>query len=229
MTRRIATLLVALSLAAPAGAAPRPPAAAPPPPSAAAPVAGADGKKPGELRKEVLERMRAQRAWRIVEELKLDEAASARLFPILPNTTSRRWRWRPSGETSRVSCKRCWRRLTPTTARITAAVNRMLANRTKRHAFKDERLRELRKVLTPVQQGKLVLLLPRLEREFARSSRTPRAVTATTLRSGACGAEQTRTCRRRRRRGRRRCRSRLRSWLPSRAPGAGGSRCRPTR
>ena len=44
----------------------------------------------------------------------------------------------------------------------------MLANRVKRHALKDERIKELRKVLTPVQQAKLVLLLPRLEREFAQ-------------------------------------------------------------
>jgi Spy/CpxP family protein refolding chaperone len=56
----------------------------------------------------------------------------------------------------------------PDDAKLTAAINRMLANRVKRHASKDERLKELRKVLTPVQQAKLVLLLPRLEREFAQ-------------------------------------------------------------
>src|SRR2546423_693839 len=43
----------------------------------------ADRRSPDQLRKEVLERMRALRAWRIVDELKLDEATSARLFPIL--------------------------------------------------------------------------------------------------------------------------------------------------
>jgi Spy/CpxP family protein refolding chaperone len=165
--RRMATLLVALalSLAAPAGAAPRPASAVPPPPPASAAVA--DSKKPGELRKEVLERMRAQRAWRIVEELKLDETTSARLFPIL----SRYDEQEMALATERRDITRELQALLaaphPDDARITAAVNRMLANRTKRHAFKDERVRELRKVLTPVQQGKLVLLLPRLEREFA--------------------------------------------------------------
>ena len=163
---RVATLLVpiALSLAAPAGAAPRPPAATPPPPSAPAVV---DGKKPGELRKEVLERMRAQRAWRIVEELKLDQAASARLFPILAKYDEQEM----ALATERRDITRELQGLLtaphPDEPRIMAAVDRMLANRTKRHAFKDERLRELRKVLSPVQQGKLVLLLPRLEREFA--------------------------------------------------------------
>jgi len=162
---RIAASLVAtaLSLAVPAGAAPRPPAAPPSPASGAV----VDGKKPGELRKEVLERMRALRAWRIVEELKLDEAASARLFPILTKYDEQEM----ALATERRDITRELQTLLaaphPDDARITAAVNRMLANRTKRHAFKDERLRELRKVLTPVQQAKLVLLLPRLEREFA--------------------------------------------------------------
>ena len=164
--RAAATLLVpmALALAAPAGAAPRPPAAAPPPPASAAAV---DGKKPGELRKEVLDRMRAQRAWRIVEELKLDQAASARLFPILAKYDEQEM----ALATERRDITRELQALLaaphPDEARITAAVDRMLANRTKRHAFKDERLRELRKVLSTVQQAKLVLLLPRLEREFA--------------------------------------------------------------
>src|SRR4051812_29832326 len=51
----------------------RPPAAAP----------ADDRRPPDQLRKEVLERMRALRAWKIVDELKLDENASAHLFPIL--------------------------------------------------------------------------------------------------------------------------------------------------
>ena len=165
MVRSAMLLLpVALSLTAPAAAAPRPPAATPPP---AAPAAAVDSKKPGELRKEVLERMRALRAWRIVEELKLDEAASARLFPILAKYDEQEM----ALATERRDITRELQTLLaaphPDDARITAAVNRMLANRTKRHAFKDERLRELRKVLPPVQQAKLVLLLPRLEREFA--------------------------------------------------------------
>jgi Spy/CpxP family protein refolding chaperone len=172
MMVRIAVLLVPMALTAPAGATPRPPAAATPRPPAATPTSSApaavDNKKPpGELRKEVLERMRALRAWRIVEELKLDEAASARLFPILARYDEQEM----ALATERRDITRELQTLLaaphPDDARITAAVNRILANRTKRHAFKDERLRELRKVLPPVQQAKLVLLLPRLEREFA--------------------------------------------------------------
>ena len=162
MIARVALLLIpmALSLVAPAAAAPRPA-----PPASAGAV---DNKKPpGELRKEVLERMRALRAWRIVEELKLDEAASARLFPILAKYDEQEMALATERRDITGELQTLLAAPHPDDARITAAVNRMLANRTKRHVFKDERLRELRKVLTPVQQAKLVLLLPRLEREFA--------------------------------------------------------------
>ncbi len=56
----------------------------------------------------------------------------------------------------------------------------MLANRARKHALRDERINELRKVLTPVQQATLVLLLPQLERESRNSSATSRA-SATTV------------------------------------------------
>lgn len=164
IVRAILLVPIALSLAAPAGASPRPPVAAPPPLAAAAAV---DSKKPGELRKEVLERMHALRAWRIVEELKLDEAASARLFPILAKYDEQEMALATERRDITRELNALLAAPNPDDARVTAAVNRLLANRSKRHAFKDERLRELRKVLTPVQQAKLVLLLPRLEREFA--------------------------------------------------------------
>ena len=144
----------------PAGA--RPPAA-----QANAPIPG-DGRTPDQLRSEVLERMRALRAWRIVDALKLDEATSARLFPILSKYDDR--------EMALATERRDTRRLLraevqtgrPDEARLTAAINRLLANRDRQRAMEDERVKELRKVLTPVQQAKLMLLLPRIEHEFAQ-------------------------------------------------------------
>jgi Spy/CpxP family protein refolding chaperone len=127
-----------------------------------------DHRSPDQLRKEVLERMRALRAWRIVEGLKLDEAASGRLFPILSRyderemaiATERRDLMHELGALADAPH--------PDDARITAAINRLLAMRAKQRALEDDRIKDLRKVLTPAQQAKLVMLLPRLEREFAR-------------------------------------------------------------
>jgi Spy/CpxP family protein refolding chaperone len=132
------------------------------------PTAAEDRRSPDQLRKEVLERMRALRAWRIVEGLKLDEATSARLFPILARYDEREM----AIATERRDLMHELVAMTdaphPDDARITVAINRLLAIRGKQRALEDDRIKDLRKVLTPAQQAKLVMLLPRLEREFAR-------------------------------------------------------------
>ena len=135
-------------------------------PVAAAP--SGDRRAPDQLRKEVLDRMRALRAWKIVEELKLDENASAHLFPILARYDDQELALAAERRDIAQDIRTLLAAPQPDEAKLTAAINRMLANRVKRHAMKDERLKELRKVLTTVQQAKLVLLLPRLEREFAQ-------------------------------------------------------------
>lgn len=155
--------IAGLLLGAPVAWGQTPPAPRPVP----APAAD-DHRSADQLRKEVLERMRALRAWRIVEGLKLDEATSARLFPILARyderemaiATERRDLMHELGALADAPH--------PDDARITAAINRLLAMRAKQRAVEDDRIKELRKVLTPAQQAKLVMLLPRLEREFAR-------------------------------------------------------------
>ena len=164
MRRLIAGVLMGTAVAAAAAPASaqgphRGPAVAP---------AGGDKRSSDQLRKEVLERMRALRAWRIVEELKLDETASARLFPILAKYDEQELALAAERRDIAQELRGLLAAPRPDDAKLTAAIERMLANRVKRHALKDERIKELRKVLTPVQQAKLVLLLPRLEREFAQ-------------------------------------------------------------
>ena len=130
---------------------------------------GADGNRtPEQLRKEVMERMRALRAFRIVDELKLDEATSARLFPILSKYDEKEMAL--AGERREIArgIKAEIESPHPDDARITKAIDQLLANRARRDALRDEQIKEIRKVLTPVQQGKLALLLPRLERDFAQ-------------------------------------------------------------
>jgi len=80
--RRLAAGLLVAGVVVAAGAGPasaqgphRTPAAAP---------SGNDKRSSDQLRKEVLERMRALRAWRIVDELKLDETTSARIVNEIP-------------------------------------------------------------------------------------------------------------------------------------------------
>ncbi|HTB59541.1 MAG TPA: hypothetical protein VLC06_16825 [Polyangia bacterium] len=160
--RRAAGLALGLLLTGGAvGAQPRP--AAPLPPSPAAD----DHRSPDQLRKEVLERMRALRAWKIVEALKLDEATSARLFPILSRYDEREMAIAAERHVIMRDLHEATEAAHPDDAHLTATLNKLLANRAKQRALHDDRVKDVRKVLTPVQQAKLVLLLPRLERDFA--------------------------------------------------------------
>jgi Spy/CpxP family protein refolding chaperone len=131
-------------------------------------AAASERRSAEQLRKEVLEHMRALRAFKIVDELKLDENASARLFPILAKFDEREMALANERHEIVRELKAELAVPRPDNARLEKTVDRLLANRTRRHALHDEQIKELRKVLTPVQQGKLALLLPRLEREFAR-------------------------------------------------------------
>src|SRR5262249_11502797 len=136
-------------------------------PGASAPIPG-DGRTPDQLRTEVLERMRALRAWRIVDALKLDQATSAKLFPILSKYDDREMALAGERRDVARSLRAEVQAARPDEGRLNAAINRLLANRERQRAMEDERVKELRKVLTPVQQAKLILLLPRIEREFSR-------------------------------------------------------------
>ncbi len=135
---------------------------------AAKPGGAGDHRSADQLRKEVLERMRALRAFKIVDELKLDETASARLFPILAKYDDRELALGNERHDIVRELKAELAAPRPDDARISKAIDRLLANRVRRHALQDEQIKDLRKVLTPVQQAKLALLLPRLERDFSR-------------------------------------------------------------
>ena len=142
---------------------------APAPKPAAGAKPGPDASRtPEQLRKEVMERMRALRAFRIVDELKLDEATSARLFPILSKYDEKEMALAAERREIAHGLKEEIESAHPDDARITKAIDQLLANRARRVALRDEQIKEVRKVLTPVQQGKLALLMPRLERDFAQ-------------------------------------------------------------
>ena len=79
--------------------------------------------------------MRALRAWRIVEELKLDETTSARLFPILAKYDDQELTLATERRDIAQELRTLLAAPHPDDAKLTAAINRMLANRTKRHAL----------------------------------------------------------------------------------------------
>ncbi len=172
---RATLLLAVLQLAAFAGPAaaqpPRParPAAAARPLSEADRAAARAARREAreKLRNEVLDQMRAMRMWKLTEELKLDQATAAKVFPLLAQYDEQdsghlaRERGEIAHEVQDQVRRRPARR--PPAA---ALIDRLLANQVKRNALDEERFKALRPALTPLQQAKLLLLLPRIEDDF---------------------------------------------------------------
>ena len=150
-----AALAVVPGLAAPALAQPR------------HPPAGVPGT--AERREEIKKRIRSMRAYTLIEELKLEPEIAGQLFPVLA---------RYDDETDRLLEKRVdvQRRLRhAATMRDPRVVDRLiddaLANQRGFRDLEDRRLAELRKILTPFQTAKLLVVLPDFERKIQNQLR----------------------------------------------------------
>jgi hypothetical protein len=120
------------------------------------------------LHSEVLDQMRAMRMWKLTDELKLDQTTAAKVFPLLALYDDKaRDIMRQRFEIAR-EVNDQMRSGKPDNKRLQVLIDQLLANQTKRKALDDERFKSLRPSLTPLQQAKLLLLLPRLEDDFRR-------------------------------------------------------------
>jgi len=151
-----AALSLGAGLGAPAGAQPRRAGSAAPPAAS-------------ERREEIKKRIRSMRAYTLTEELKLDPESAGQLFPLLA---------RYDDETDKLLEKRVevQRRLRRAEAmRDPRAVDRLideaLANQRSFRDLEDRRLAELRKILTPFQTAKLLVVLPDFERRIQNQLR----------------------------------------------------------
>jgi hypothetical protein len=169
---RVAPLLLAL-VAGPAAAEPP----APSKPKAAAnarPMSEADRaamraarrEARDKLRNEVMAQMRTMRMWKLTEELKLDQATAAKVFPVLAQYDEKgkaisKERWELARD---VQDQVDGGKLDE--AKLRRLIDQLQANQVKRNALDEERFKALKPALTPLQQAKLLLLLPRIEDDF---------------------------------------------------------------
>jgi hypothetical protein len=169
-----AVLAIGPGLGGSAGAQPRRAGSA----ATASPLAAA-----AERREEIKKRIRSMRAYTLTEELKLDPDTAGQLFPLLA---------RYDDETDkllerRVEVQRRLRRAE--VMRDPRAVDRLideaLANQRGFRDLEDRRLAELRKILTPFQTAKLLVVLPDFERRIQNQLR--KAITQRPRAPGAAG------------------------------------------
>lgn len=119
---------------------------------------------PVERREQIKKRIRAMRAFELTEDLALDENTASRLFPVLA---------RFDDETDKLLARRAdlQRKLRRAdTMRDPNAVEHLideaLNNQRAFWNLEDRKIAELRKILTPLQMTKLLVVLPALERKI---------------------------------------------------------------
>jgi hypothetical protein len=152
---RALVVVIAVAIASPAAAQPRNPPAQP--------------GQPAQPRREAIKKkIRTMRAYTLTEELGLDEQTAARLFPILA-------RWDDVTDKLLQARVDIQRRLNANPPAEPKALDRLiddaLANQRAFWDLEEKRLAELRKVLTPAQIARLLVVLPAFERKIQNQLR----------------------------------------------------------
>lgn len=117
-------------------------------------------------REAVKKKIRAMRAYTLTDELGLDEKAAAKLFPILA-------KWDDVTDKLLQARVDIQRRLTTTTdaKQLDKLIDDAVANQKAFWDLEEKRLAEMRKVLTPAQTARLLVVLPAFERKIQNQLR----------------------------------------------------------
>jgi hypothetical protein len=163
---RVILVLAALAVSGPALAQPRR-AGGPSAPAERRDVS--DPASATERREQIKKKIRAMRAYLLTEELSLDDQSAAKLFPVLA---------RYDDETDkllerRVDIQRRLRRAQPfkDAKAVDRVVDEAIVNQRGFWELEDRRIAELRKILTPGQAARLLVVLPELERKIRNQLR----------------------------------------------------------
>ena len=116
---------------------------------------------PQDRREAVKKKIRAMRAYTLTDELGLDEKSASKLFPILA-------KWDDVTDKLLVARVDIQRRLNTTTdaKQLDKLIDEAVANQKAFWDLEDKRLAEMRKVLTPAQTARLLVVLPAFERKI---------------------------------------------------------------
>jgi hypothetical protein len=124
------------------------------------------GDAVADRRERIKKRIRALRAYTLTDELALDEDTAARLFPILSKYDDE------IGKrlTARTKLQKELEAATDKgdDKATDKAIDDLVANQKALWEIDEKRFAELRKVLTPAQSAKLLVVLPALERKVQR-------------------------------------------------------------
>ena len=113
-------------------------------------------------------RIRAMRVWYLTEELELDDATAARLFPILGKYDDQLEALQVEGARLRRELRQGLGRRRGGQVDAARLVDALLAHYDKVYQLQRERIVAARKVLSAAQTGRLILVLPRVDNAIRR-------------------------------------------------------------
>lgn len=132
--------------------------------AASAPAFGKGAKDEDEMREKIREKIRAHRAARLIDVLALDEKTATKFFPVLNKYDDQILPLQADTGKARRELKQMLSSGTKADdTKVNALVDRMLANHDKVAKLRGDRLKDVRKLLSPVQFAKLVVVLPEID------------------------------------------------------------------
>jgi hypothetical protein len=117
------------------------------------------------------QKLRAARAWKLTEELDLDEATAGKLFPVLNQFDDKFVKVMEHGAALRRELRKELDGGAARDARINEIINAMLENQRALWKLGEERFLAIRKHLSPAQAAKALVLLPEIDRAVQREIR----------------------------------------------------------
>lgn len=181
MQRKILTTIALaaglVAALAPSLASAQPPDVPDPPEPRAVTDVGEPGARSAR-RERVRQRIRAMRAWYLTEELDLDDTTATRLFPVLSKYDERLAEVHQRGVELRRALRRAMSGPRPDQSSIDRLMDDLLTHYDNLYRVQRDRLVAVRKVMSPSQSARLVLILPRLDdavrREIERATKKRR-------------------------------------------------------
>ncbi|HEY8144323.1 MAG TPA: hypothetical protein VIG06_16695 [Kofleriaceae bacterium] len=113
-------------------------------------------------------RIRAMRVWYLTEELELDDATAARLFPVLGKYDDQLEALQVEGARLRRELRQGLGRRRGNQVDAARLVDALLAHYDKVYQLQRERIVAARKVLSAAQTGRLILVMPRVDNAIRR-------------------------------------------------------------
>jgi Spy/CpxP family protein refolding chaperone len=120
------------------------------------------------MREKVKERVRALRIAKLIEMLDMDDQTVAKIMPIINRGYDDIGLVAKESGEARRELQSLMAADKPDNDKINKLIDRLLVNKDKVEKIEGDMMREARKVLTPAQMGKMVVVLPEVNQQINR-------------------------------------------------------------